>query len=86
MKKEYAEILLEEMRNKFDLVMESQDMLNNKIDRVAADLAEINRKLDEHNRLQRQKIARISSENWSSNRRPCCTSRRYGNPSGIPGC
>jgi hypothetical protein len=62
MKKEYAEILLEEMRSKFDMVLEYHVRLNRKIDTIIAELAKINRKLDEHNRLQRKKIARISSD------------------------
>jgi phage host-nuclease inhibitor protein Gam len=50
MKKEHFEILLEEMRSKFDLVFEGHDMLNRKIDRVAADLnqriMDVDRKID----------------------------------------
>jgi hypothetical protein len=47
MEKDYAEILLEEMRDKFGLVLESHDLLNRRIDNLTAEVAETNRRLDE---------------------------------------
>jgi hypothetical protein len=50
------EIILEEMRSKFDLVLECYAILHKKIDNILAELAKINRRLDEDNRLLREQI------------------------------
>jgi hypothetical protein len=62
MKKEYAEILLEEMRDKFDLVLEAHTMLNKKVDDVAANLAETNRRLDKSTEILSGRIGKVEQK------------------------
>lgn len=46
LKKEHVEVLLEDMNKKFDLVLEGHDVLNKKIDDLAAETKERDEKLE----------------------------------------
>ena len=62
MKKDHLEIILERMDSKFDLVIESQDAVNKKIDNVQASLDEHIQENKKDQRLILQMIKEVSQE------------------------
>ena len=66
MEKERLEILLEDIRSKFDLMFEGQKMLNNKLDQIAENLeqkiTEVDKKLDRMAAELNRKIDGVASD------------------------
>jgi len=66
MKKEHLEVLLEDIRSKVEVIAEGYDLLNRKIDRVAADLgqqiAAVDKKIDRVAADLKKEIKTVASD------------------------